>query len=120
MIFCYIPNQIEEDKLSSIKSLLNDRYQMFFTEVGDGIEIITETNQKILRDTIINHKPILFYMDSLKDSTLSPTILSELIIFILKQNCIFQSEKDNIYWESSDIDTVYPNIFELFRQKIKR
>ena len=91
---------------------------MFFTEVGDGIEIITETNQKILRDTIINHKPILFYMDSLIESNISPTILCELIIFILKQNCIFQSETDNIYWESSDIDTVYPNVFELFR-KIK-
>jgi hypothetical protein len=92
---------------------------MFFTEVENGIEIITETNQKILRDIINHHKPILFYMDSLIDSNLSPTVLSELIIFILKQNCIFQSEKDNIYWESSDIDTVYPNIFELFRQKNK-
>jgi len=92
---------------------------MFFTEVGDGIEIITETNQKILREIIINYKPILFYMDSLIESKISPTVLSELIIFILKHNCIFQSQKDNIYWESSDIDTVYPNIFELFREKNK-
>jgi len=58
-------------------------------------------------------------MDSLIESKISPTVLSELIIFILKHNCIFQSQKDNIYWESSDIDTVYPNIFELFREKNK-
>lgn len=97
---------------------MNDRYMMFFCEIGDGIEIITESNQKILRDSILHYKPILFWIDSIKDLNMSATIISELIIFILKQNCIFQSQRDNIYWNSSDIDTVYPNIFELFRDKL--
>lgn len=117
MILCYIPNQIEDDKLQSIKNLLNDRYMMFFCEVGDGIEIISESNQKILRDIITQYKPILFFMDSIIDSNLSATVISELVIFLLNHNCIFQSQKENIYFESSDINNVYSKIFEIFKKE---
>ena len=89
---------------------------MFFCEIGDGIEIITESNQKVLRDMILHYKPILFWIDSIKELNMSPTMISELIIFVLSHNCTFQSQIDNIYWESSDIDTIYPKIFELYKK----
>lgn len=115
MIFCYIPNQIDDKKLSLIKSLLNERYLMFFCEVDAGIEIINEKNQKVLREIVLHFKPILFWVHSIKELQMSATILSELIIFLLKHNCIFQSEQDNFYWKDKDIHTVYPKIFELLK-----
>lgn len=90
---------------------------MFFCEVDNGIEIITESNQKILRDTINHNKPILFWVNSIIGLNMSQTIISELIIFLLRQNCIFQSESDNIYLESKDIDKVYPTVFDTFKNK---
>ena len=119
MILCYIPNHIEDDKLQLIKSLLNDRYMMFFCEIDNGIEIISESNQKILRDTILHNKPLLFWVDSIKGLNMSQTIVSELIIFLLRHNCIFQSESDNIYLESKDIDKVYPLVYDTFKNKIQ-
>lgn len=89
---------------------------MFFCEVDNGIEIITEANQKVLRNIVLHYKPVLFWVNSIKDLQISATVLCELIIFLLKNNCAFQSEKDNIYWETSDIDTVYPKIFEILKQ----
>lgn len=115
MIFCYIPNQIDDKKLSLIKSLLNERYLMFFCEVDDGIEIINEKNQKVLREIVLHFKPILFWVHSIKELQMSATVLSELIIFLLKHNCIFQSEQDDFYWKDKDIHTVYPKIFELLK-----
>lgn len=98
--------------------MMNERYLMFFCEVDDGIEIITETNQKALRETILHYKPSLFWIDSIKDLQISATVLSELVIFLLKHNCVFQSESDNIYWDSKDIDTIYPKVFEIYRKEL--
>jgi len=91
---------------------------MFFCEVDNGIEIITETNQKALREIILHYKPSLFWIDSIKDLNVSETVLSELLIFLLKKNCAFQSESDNIYWDSKDIDTIYPKVFEIYRKEL--
>ena len=118
MILCYIPHYIDDDKLASIKQMMNERYLMFFCEVGDGIEIISETNQKALRETILHYNPSLFWIDSIKDLQMSATVLSELVIFLIKHNCVFQSESDNIYWDLNDIDIIYPKVFEIYRKQL--
>lgn len=76
----------------------------------------SETNQKLLREIIINHKVFLFYT-SIKQMGFTPTQISELIIFLLKNGCEFQSELENLYFKKSDLDTIYPKIFVTFRDK---
>ena len=77
----------------------------------------TESNQKLLRELIINHKISLFYTNSINQMKFTPTEVCELIIFLLKNNCAFQSELDNLFFTNDNIDIVYPTIFDLFKNK---
>ena len=116
MILCYNPPNISDtDKQKKIDYLL-DKYMMFFVDVDDII-ISTETNQKLLRLIIKESDIVLFWMDSLKDISLSPTEISELIIYCLKYEIDFHSQSDDLYFTPMDIDTVYPTIFEYYRKK---
>lgn len=119
MIVIYSPIIFDDDKINSKINQLKDRLSIFFVDDNDFI-YTTETNQKLLRELIINHQPNLFFTDSLKDIKFTPTEICELIIFLLKNNCDFQSESDNIYFTKKDIDIIYPNIFEYFRQYISK
>lgn len=116
MILCYIPTSIDEKEIDRRVDLLLYKYDIFFIE-DDDIITSTETNQKLLRVIIIHYKPILFWINSLKEIPFTPTEICELIIFILKNGCSFHSEEDNLYFEKGEIELVYPSIFEIFRKK---
>jgi len=118
MILCYIPTSIDDKEIDRRVDLLLYKYDIFFIE-DDDILISTETNQKLLRVTIIHYKPILFWINSIEELQITPTEICELIIFILKNRCSFHSEMDGLYFEKGEIDTVYPQIFEVFRNSDK-
>lgn len=114
MILIYSPTN-NKTKIKEMITTLEERLYIFFIEHGDGIEIINERNQKMLRLIIDNTKPILFYVDSIKEMDMSPTVISELVLYLLKSNCEFQSESDNIYFTKDDINKIYPTIFDIFK-----
>lgn len=119
MILCYTPSNIDSKEIERRVKLLTDRLMIFFIE-EDDIEIINESNQKVLRDMITLYKPIMFYVDSLKEMDMSQTQICELILFIIKHNCVFQSEKDSLFFESKDIDKVYLMVYDTFKNKIQK
>lgn len=116
MILIYSPYSLEQEKIDNIIEMLTKRLSVFFVE-SDYFIYSTETNQKLLRELILNNNIKLVYVDSIKELGLSPTVISELIIFLLKNNIDFKSEIDNIYFSKDKIDTIYPTIFEIFKIK---
>lgn len=118
MILCYIPNLIDTKEIDRRVDLLLYKFDIFFIE-DDDIIISTETNQKLLRVIIIHYKPILFWINSIKELEITPTEICELIIFLLKNGCDFHSELDNLYFEKGKIDTVYPKVFEVVKKLVK-
>ena len=98
------------------ESYLSNTFGVFFCEMDRDIKIITEKNPTTLREIIMFYKPTLFIVESLKVfSHLSPTVISELIIFLIKNNIPFQSDDDFIYFNEDNILNVYPKVFETFR-----
>ena len=67
--------------------LFKDKLSMFFVDDNSFI-YSSETNQKLLREIIINHKVFLFYTHSIKQMGFTPTQISELIIFLLKNTLL--------------------------------
>lgn len=116
MILIYSPFPLNENQIHNQMELFKDKLSMFFVDDNSFI-YSSETNQKLLREIIINHKVFLFYTHSIKQMGFTPTQISELIIFLLKNGCEFQSELENLYFKKSDLDTIYPKIFEIFRDK---
>ena len=116
MILIYSQNPIIKDEIDNTLNQLKDKLSVFFVDDDDFI-FSTETNHKLLRESIINHNVNLFYIHSIKQIGFSPTEICELIIFLLKNGIYFQSELDNLYLSEDNIDTVYPTIFEIFRDK---
>jgi len=55
-------------------------------------------------------------VDSIKDFPFSPTQISELIIFILNNDCTFQSQRESIDYDKNNIIDVYPKVFQCLRQ----
>ena len=122
-ILCFIPLltiNSKEDQRS--KQLIIDRYSIFFVDKYDGIEYVHEMNTKALHSIITSSKDLkLFWIYSIKDYSDSPTAICELIITCLKRGIIFHSEQENLYFDKiSDIEDVYPKIFDLFKKKIKK
>jgi len=96
---------------------------MFFVDSHDGIEYISEMNTKALYDIIIssNRTLKLFWINSIRDYSNSPTPIAELIITCLKYGIIFHSEQENLYFDKiSEIKDVYPKVFDLFKKKIRK
>ena len=116
MILIYSQNPINKDEIDNTINQLKDKLSLFFVDDDDFI-FSTETNHKLLRESIIHHNVNLFYIHSIKQIGFSPTEICELIIFLLKNGIYFQSELDNLYLSEDNIDTVYPTIFEIFRDK---
>jgi hypothetical protein len=116
MILIYSQNPINKDEIDNTINQLKDKLSLFFVDDDDFI-FSTETNHKLLRELIINHNVNLFHIHSIKQIGFSPTEICELIIFLLKNGIYFQSELDNLYLSEDNIDTVYPTIFEIFRDK---
>lgn len=116
MILIYSQLPFNKKEIHKQIDLLKDRLFAFF--IDDNFFLFsTESNQKLLRELIINHKITLFYTNSINQMKFTPTEICELIIFLLKNNCSFQSELDNLFFKEDNIDIVYPTIFEIFKNK---
>ena len=117
MIISYINTEINSIEYQQRVDSLSEICEMFFTEIDKDIKIITERNPIIIRDLIIYYKPIFFFIDSIKDFPFSPTLISELIIFILNHNCIFESKDESISFDKNNIVDVYPKIFSYYKRE---
>ena len=116
MILIYSQLPFNKKEIHKQIDLIRNRLSAFF--IDDNFFLFsTESNQKLLRELIINHKISMFYTNSIKQMEFSPTEICELIIFLLKNNCSFQSEQDNLFFKEDNIDIVYPTIFDLFKNK---
>jgi len=115
MIISYIDTDLNSPKYQQRVEFLNHLCNIFFTEIDKDIKIITERNPIIIRDLVAFYEPTLFVIDSIKDFPFSPTQIAELIMFILKHNCNFQSKGESIFFEKKHMIDVYSKVFELFK-----
>ena len=90
---------LDSPKYPQWESNLCDTFGIFFCELDKDLLITSEKNQTILRKLITSTKPSLFIVDSLHSFPFSPTIISEFIIFIIKNQIPFQSDDENIYFD---------------------
>ena len=115
MILCYNPTTIDETEIDRRVDLLLYKYDIFFIE-SDDIYVSTENNQKILRMVLKQLKIKLMWVYSLEELTFTPTEISELIIYCIRNGIFFHSEKDGIFFDKlEDVSLVYPTVFEVFR-----
>jgi len=114
MIISYINADLNSLEYKQRVDSLSHLCDIFFVEI-DSIKIITERNHIVIRDLVAFYEPTLFTIDSIKDFPFSPTQIAELIMFILKHNCNFQSKGESISFEKKHIIDVYPKVFELFK-----
>lgn len=100
--------------------LIEDRYSMFFISSNDGIEVVSEMNIKALYQIIrSSHNLKLFWMNSIKEFSDSPTTIAELIISCLKRGIVFHSEVEGFYFDDiNKIEDVYPKVFDVFKSKL--
>lgn len=118
MIISYIDTDIDSVEYQQRVDSFLPICEIFFTEIDRDIKIITERNPNNIRDSIIYNKPNFFQVDSIKDFPFSPTQISELIIFIISNNCIFKSKEESIHYDKNHIVDVYSKVFEIFKNKI--
>jgi len=115
MIISYINADLDSIQYQQRVDSLSHLCDIFFVEI-DSIKIITERNYIIIRDLVTFYEPTLFMIDSIKDFPFSPTQIAELIMFILKHNCNFQSKVESISFEKKHMTSVYSTVFKYFRQ----
>ena len=87
MILIYSQLPFNKKEIYKQIDLLKDRLFAFF--IDDNFFLFsTESNQKLLRELIINHKITLFYTTSINQMKFTQTEICELIIFLLKEYVI--------------------------------
>jgi hypothetical protein len=94
--------------------MLKDKLSLF--SIGDFNDFIytTETNDKLLRDIIPNYNISLFYtINPINEMGFSLTELISFIIYLLKNNCNFQSVSDDLYLSIDNIDNVVITITDI-------
>ena len=115
MIISYINNNIDSIEYQQRVNSFSKICSIFFTEIDKDIKIVTERNPIVLRDLITYYKPSVLMIDSIKDFPFSPTLISELIIFILNNNCRFKSKRESIDYNKDNILDVYEKIFSYYK-----
>ena len=117
MIISYIDTDIASIEYKQRVDSFSDICDIFFTEIDRDIKIITERNPLIIRDMITHYEPTNFLIDSIKDFPFSPTQISELIIFIINNDCIFQSTDESILYDKNHIVDVYSKVFSYYKRE---
>lgn len=86
----------------------------------DNVTVITEKNQTVIRDILRMYKPYQFITYSLKEfDKFTPTQICELILYMVdKLDIVFTTIDDNLYFDKENILTIYPMVFEIFKNKI--
>lgn len=116
MILSYIDADINSVEYQQRVDSFSCICEIFFTEIGTDIQIVTERNIIVLRGIINYYKPTYFQVDSIQDFPFSPTQISELIIFIISNDCIFKSKEESIHYDKNNIVDVYPKVFSYYKQ----
>lgn len=101
------------DKEAQLKSLVEWYY---FGE----IHTITERNPRIIIDLIKHYNAMQFITYSIEEFDVSPTMICELILSMIKLDCIFTSYRESFYFDKNNALEVYPKIFEIFRKDIQK
>lgn len=116
MIISYIDTDIDSVEYQQRVDSFSYICEIFFTEIDKDIQIVTERNPIVLLGIINYYKATHFQVDSIKDFPFSPTQISELIIFILNNDCTFQSQRESIDYDKNNIIDVYQKVFQCLRQ----
>lgn len=116
MIVIYLdshqPTKDYNDKLKQIEFMF-EAYHF-----GDT-QIITERNPTVIIDILRFYKPYQFITYSLNEFDSTPTMISELILTMVdKLDITFNTIKENIHLDKNNFLSIYPTIFEFFRDKI--
>lgn len=115
MIISYVNTNVGSDQYNKQLEFFDEISKYFFVDIDKDFKIVTERNPIIIKDLILYYKPLLFITNSIKDFPFSPTEISELIIFMLKRNCTFQSYAESIDYKQNNIDSVYDTVLKCFK-----
>jgi hypothetical protein len=113
MILIYSSPPLDKIQVDNQINILKDRLSPFFINEDDFL-YSTESNLNLLREVILHHKVYLFFTESISMMGFSPMELSELITFMLKNQCIFRSEMDNLSFSYDDVDKVNSIVSEVY------
>ena len=113
MIIIYLnPNQSQEkynEKLNEMLSIIE------FYHFGD-ITVVTDKSLHVIRDIVGFYKPYQFTIHSVHEFDSSPTMVSELILYMVnKLDITFTSINDKLYFDQDNILEIYPKVFEQFK-----
>jgi len=113
MILIYAIHPLDNDEKDKQRNQLMDRLSPFFINDDDFL-FSTETNLHLLKELIQTHKVFLFYTESISMMGLSYKDLMDLITLLLKNQCCFRSESDNVSIGGDDRDRVHSMLSEWF------
>jgi len=113
MIIIYLnPNQSQKkynEKLNEMLSIIE------FYHFGD-ITVVTDKSLNVIRDILSFYKPYQFTIHSVHEFDSSPTMVSELILYMVnKLDITFTSINDKLYFDQDNILEIYPKVFEQFK-----
>ena len=113
MIIIYLnPNQSKKEYDEKLHKML-DRIEAY--HFGD-VTIITDKNLHVVRDMLQFYKPYQFLVHSVHEFDSSPTIVSELILYMVtKLDITLTSTDDELYFDQDNILDIYPQVFEQFK-----
>jgi len=115
MIICYINADLDSLEYKQREESLQVLFGIFLMEIDIDIVIITERNPTVIRGILTHYQAEIFMINSIKDFPFSPTQISELILFMLKNGCVFQTNEESICFKKENIKDVYPRVFQYFR-----
>ena len=115
MIISYINADLDSLEYKQREESLQVLSGIFLMEIDKDIIIITERNPVVIRGIFTHYRTEIFMINSIKDFPFSPTQISELILFMLKNGCVFQTNEESIYFKEENIKDVYPRVFQYFR-----
>ena len=120
MILIYETLPIDKDRIDESVNRLVDRYSPFFIDEG-SITFTTETNSKLLVEVVNKYNVFLFYTNSLegmKKMGFSLKEIGELIMQLLKNECSFHSETDELFFDvEDDSDKVFRSLEEIIGER---
>ena len=114
MIIIYLnPNQSKKQYDEKLNEMLHLIEAYHF---GD-VTIVTDKSLHIIRDIVSFYKPYQFSVHSVYEFDSSPTMVSELILYMVnKLDITFTSIDDKLYFDQDNILEIYPKVFEQFKK----
>ena len=114
MIIIYLnPNQSKKQYDEKLNEML---YLIEAYHFGD-VTVVTDKSLHVIRDIVSLYKPYQFSVHSVHEFDSSPTMVSELILYMVnKLDITFTSIDDKLYFDQDNILEIYPKVFEQFKK----